>query len=216
MDSWVAWQKLARDLWLACGVVDVALFAGSERVRRLPPPPGAAWLRLTKRAWALVDKADFEAVSQLSWHLYTPSKAAGKRKRRTRYARTTFYLTGRGDNGLIQKRKVSIYLHRWLWARWGLPPAEHIDHDGGDGLDCRRSKLRAATRFENQRARSYTNSLGLRGVKQEGNRFVARITADGKRQVLGRFSDAETAARAYDAAAYVLHKAFAMLNFDPC
>jgi HNH endonuclease len=174
----------------------------SRRGPRPAPPAGARWLRLTKGKYALIDEADYEAVSKLSWHLYTPSKT---RKRKTLYARHVSRVPG------TNKRK-SVYLHRWLWEHWGMPPAEHIDHDGGNGLDCRRSKLRAATHAENQRSRAYKGA-GFRGVKRDGNRYVARITVDGKRQVLGRFDDAWTAAQAYDSAAIVLHKAFAWLNF---
>lgn len=177
--------------------------------RRTPPPPGAAWLKLTgragKRRWALVDAVDYEAIVAAGpWHVYTPSKSGGKRKRRTRYART-----------MIGRR--SVYLHRWLWEYWSLreslPPAEHVDHKGGDGLDCRRSKLRAASHDQNQRARGYTNSLGLKGIRRNGNWFIARITLDGRRRVLGKFPTAETAAAAYDRAARELHGEFAQTNF---
>lgn len=174
-------------------------------MRRLPPPPGAVWLKLTKGRYALVDVADYAAVSQLSWHLHTPSKRRGKPKSRTRYARTMV----RMPDG----SRRSVYLHRWLWERWGRPPTEHIDHDGGDGLDCRSTKLRAATHDENQRARSYPNSLGLRGVHLDGSRYVARIEVDGSRRVLGRFDTASDAALAYDRAARELHGAFAHCNF---
>ena len=124
-------------------------------MRRTPPPTGAAWIKLTKGAWALVDAVDCEAVTAAGpWHLYTPSKASGKRKRRTRYAR--------GQVGVGAERR-SVYLHRWLWDyHWGRPPTQHIDHDGGNGLDCRWHKLRAATHDQNQRARAYSNKLGFR------------------------------------------------------
>lgn len=175
-------------------------------MRRLPPPPGARWIKLTKGRYALVDAADYEAVTAAGpWHLYTPSKRRGKPKSRTRYARRVFYSAG---------LKVSVYLHRWLWdTHWRRPPTEHVDHIGGDGLDCRWHKLRAATHDQNQRARGYPNKLGLKGVSQDGSRFVARITLDGDRRTLGRFPSADAAARAYDAAARELHGEFAHCNF---
>lgn len=178
-------------------------------MRRTPLPPGAAWIKLTKGRWALVDGADYIAVVAAGpWHLYTPSKARGKRKRRTRYARTMI-----PADVQLQRPRRSVYLHRWLWEHWGMPPTEHIDHVGGNGLDCRRSKLRAATHAQNQRARMYRNRLGLKGVVREHNRFVARITADGHRRVLGRFDTAKAAAAAYDRAARELHGEFARPNF---
>jgi hypothetical protein len=170
------------------------------------PPVGAAWIRLTKGQHALVDITDYEAVIAAGpWHLYTPSKAGGRRKRLTHYARKVFYLPG--------GKRRSVYLHRWLWEHWGRPPTEHVDHDGGDGLDCRWSKLRAATHDQNQRARTYCNQLGVKGVNRDKRRFVARITVDGHRRVLGRFSTVLDAAAAYDRAARELHGEFARLNF---
>ena len=173
--------------------------------RRTLPPLGAAWIKLTKGRWALVDAVDYDAVVAAGpWHLYTPSKAGGKRKRRTHYAR--------GQVGVGTERR-SVYLHKWLWKHWGRPPTEHIDHDGGDGLDCRWNKLRAATHAQNQRAREYTNRLGVKGVVEDGSRYVARITVDGHRRVLGRFNSVEAAAQAYDRAARELHGEFARPNF---
>lgn len=181
-------------------------------MRRIPPPPGAAWLKLTGRAgrrrWALVDKADYEAVIAAGpWHLHTPSKRRGKPKSKTRYARTTLP----ADVQLMRPRR-SVYLHRWLWERWRKPPTEHIDHDGGDGLDCRYIKLRPASHAENQRARMYKNKLGLKGVRRDGNKYIARITLDGHRRLLGKFATADAAAEAYDRAARELHGAFARTN----
>jgi len=181
VDPWLARSGLDRCSRTESSVVDVAFFAEDTGVRRLPPPPGAVWLKLTKGRYALVDAADYAAVSQLSWHLHTPSKRRGKPKSKTRYARTMIP----ADVQLMLPRR-SVYLHRWLWERWGRPPTEHIDHDGGDGLDCRSSKLRAATHDQNQRARSYKNKLGLKGVSKKGSRFVARITLDGDRGVRPR------------------------------
>lgn len=179
-------------------------------------------LRLTGRRargalrYAIVDEADYDAIVAAGpWHLYTPSKARGKRKRKTHYARKVFYVwrpePGDDQNTHVQQKR-SVYLHRWLWERWGLPPAEHIDHVGGNGLDVRREKLRAATHAENQRARGYTNSLGVKGVKRCGQKFIARITVDGSRRTLGRFETAAAAAGAYDRAARELHGAFAHCN----
>ena len=180
-------------------------------MRRTKPPPGAAWIPLTKGRYALVDEADYHLVIAAGpWHLYTPSKRRGKPKSRTHYARKVFYIRNGWPCCTVKK---SIYLHRWLWELWGLPPTEHIDHVGGDGLDCRRSKLRAATHAQNQRARTYPNKLGLKGVSRSGSRFVARIEVDGHRRVLGRFGSAEAAAQAYDTAARELHKEFARPNF---
>lgn len=208
-------------------------------MRRIPPPPGAAWLKLTGRAgrrrWALVDKADYAAVVAAGpWHLHTPSKRRGKPKSKTRYARTTvydqnsvcaackhpkpFHWLGRsnacGECGCkrYMPERRSVYLHRWLWERWRKPPTEHIDHDGGDGLDCRYIKLRPASHAENQRARMYKNKLGLKGVRRDGNRYIARITLDGHRRLLGKFATADAAAKAYDRAARELHGAFARTN----
>lgn len=179
----------------------------NRRRRKQPAPvPGACWVPLTKGKFALVDEADFEAVSALKWHLYTPS---GTRTRGTHYACTNII---RADG-----KRHKVYLHRWLWEHWKAEPCEHIDHKFGNGLDCRRSELRPATHAQNVCNRKQRNNTsGYVGVccrKGRVDRFEAWINADGVRTYLGSFPDAEAAAEAYDVEASRLFGQFARLNF---
>lgn len=59
------------------------------------------------------------------------------------------------------------------------------------------------------------NSCGYRGVHLDADRkkWVARIIVNGKRKKLGRFDTAESAAMAYDAAAFELWRHDCYLNF---
>jgi EREBP-like factor len=55
----------------------------------------------------------------------------------------------------------------------------------------------------------------FKGVRLQGNRFIARIMANGLRVYLGTFATAEEAARAYDKVARRTMGEFARPNFPP-
>lgn len=54
---------------------------------------------------------------------------------------------------------------------------------------------------------------GMRGVKRDGNRWVAVFCLRYEAHYLGSFESAEAAGRAYDAAARKIYGIHAMLNF---
>lgn len=108
---------------------------------------------------------------------------------------------------------TTIYMHRLIL---GLSPGSEwqVDHVNGDGLDNRRANLRMATRSQNNANRESTGgSGGYRGVYRERGRYRARIWVNGQSVGLGRYTDAESAAHAYDEAAAYYFGAFARLNF---
>lgn len=99
----------------------------------------------------------------------------------------------------------SVYLHRVIMGV--TDPKIDVDHIDGDGLNNRRSNLRAVTRQKNLRNkhRTYGTSkfIGVCWFKQT-SKWHAQIKVDGKRKHLGYHSDEESAARAYDAAALAI------------
>lgn len=154
---------------------------------------GSVAIPLTKGYYAIVDEADAERVRMHSWHAVE--------KDRVVYAQSRIY----GD---------LVFLHNFLVE---VPAGQLIDHENSDGLDCRRSNMRFASNSgnsQNTRMRA-DNRSGYRGVhwsEGEGS-WIASISANRTRRTLGRFSDPETAAKAYDDAARLLHGEFARLNF---
>jgi hypothetical protein len=144
---------------------------------------------------ALVDAEDYERViSAGKWSAHV--------KPHTTYAvRNIVHPDGRRG---MQK------LHAFLT---GFP---ETDHRNRNGLDNRRANLRRATRSENlqNRGPQSNNKSGYKGVSWDAPRskWVSRIKAGGVYRYLGRFSTAEQAARAYDAAATECFGDFAHLN----
>ena len=99
----------------------------------------------------------------------------------------------------------------------GTPKGMASDHQNHDGLDNRRSNLRACTRAQNlsNRGKTIANTSGYKGVdwvKRIGT-WRAQIGVQNKHLFLGHFTDPVAAARAYDAAARRLHGEFARTNF---
>ena len=81
-------------------------------------------IKLSRReAHALIDNADYPAVSQHRWYLTV-----------TGYAETF-----RRSAGVTRSRTT---LHRFIL---GAVPGTVVDHVNGDKLDCRRSNLRLCT-----------------------------------------------------------------------
>jgi hypothetical protein len=150
-------------------------------------------IRLTKGKVAIVDDCDAH-LARFSWR--------AQRDRNRWYALRT---------GPRPDRKT-IYLHREVLGV--TDPAIEVDHESGDGLDCRRGNLRRATNAQNQANRplSRCNTSGFKGVswRARSRRWRAQI---GRRKHLGCFATLEEAARAYDAAALERYGAFARLNF---
>lgn len=143
------------------------------------------------RAEILIDSKDYDRVSQFTWTV--------RNERGRRYVvRTT-------------RENRTIRLHRFINE---TPDGLDTDHINGNGLDNRRSNLRAATRSQNnanQRARSGTSPL--KGVYRHYNSGVkqwrAAIRIDGRRKYLGLFRTPEEAHTAYCVAARVLFGHFA-------
>lgn len=145
---------------------------------------------LTRGQYAIVDDADYEALSQHRWHAIKP---AG-----------TYYATRR--NGAKH-----VYMHRAVLETTGP-----VDHINGNGLDNRRDNLRPATTAQNQwnTEKQANNTSGYKGVTYDkrARKWKAYIGVNGKRLHLGYFSTAEEAAIAYNDAASVAHGEFAYRN----
>lgn len=157
-----------------------------------PSIPGAMLVPLTQGHFALIDECDAEAVAALTWG--THFSRGGKL-----YAR-------RGSSG-----NALLSLHRFIWSLSGGGDTPEVDHRDGDGLNCRRENLRAATHEQNTRNARVRkdNASGLKGVRLEGSRWLARISIDGQLTQIGRFDSAAEAHAAYFARAVELRGEFA-------
>lgn len=146
---------------------------------------------LTQGKVALVDDCDAH-LAKLRWFAVRRSK--------------TWYAVRRGR-----------YLHRVILEP---PRGVDVDHVNGDGLDCRRSNMRLASRAENLRnsQRRSDNTSGFKGVVEDRRSpplrkpWKARVHVDGRTVNLGRFATREEAASAYRAAALRLHGEFACVE----
>lgn len=146
-------------------------------------------IKLTRGMVALVDDADFDCLNQSKWHA---QKACG-----------TWYA--------VHKGKHKTYMHRLIL---GLSKGEIGDHVDGNGLNNRRSNLRASTSSQNASNRirpSSINTSGYRGVCFDKHRqkWQVQIKQYGKFHHVGRFDDIAEAARAYDLAAKQMFGEFA-------
>jgi hypothetical protein len=160
-----------------------------------PAMPDTALVPLTKGMFAIIDAADAAVVGSRNWQ----ARKGGTKGR-------TFYAV------CARKGRPTTFLHRFLWAAWGLPEPEELDHVNWNGLDCRRQNLRPATHVENtnnQPMRS-TNTSGFAGVDfvKSAGKWRARIAAMGRKRSLGYFHTAEEAGAAYIAASVQLRGQF--------
>ena len=150
-------------------------------------------IQLTRGKFAIVDNEDYAIISKFQWY-YLPT--ANKE-----YA-------ARASNGKTQ------YLHRQLMkAKSGMT----VDHQNGNGLDCRRSNLRCCLLRNNQKNKQKRcdNKTGFKGVRFTNRRkhpYYASIFSNGKGIFLGCFGTAIEAAKAYNQAAKKYHGKYAKLN----
>lgn len=109
---------------------------------------------------------------------------------------------------VIKIAKRAYFAHRLAWlCTHGEWPIIEIDHVNGTRSDNRICNLRLATRSQNgaNSQLSKRNSTGLKGVKYDPRakkkKWTARIVVNRREIYLGSFIDAESAHRAYCAAA---------------
>lgn len=159
-------------------------------------------IKLTQGFTALIDKEDFQRVSQHLWQIFKSDH--------TNYARSTMIIYG--------KTRKTISLHRFIL---NAKKGKEINHINKNGLDNRRCNLRICTRTENcwnshkiySRRRNPPTSR-YKGVSfdKENNKYRVRIKLNGKNIYLGRFRNEKAAALVYNEKAIKLFGEFARLN----
>lgn len=152
---------------------------------------GCAWISLSQGLWAVIDAADIEVISGMSWNA----------------------IKGKNGNFYAGHAAPVLLMHRKIL---GLASGAICDHRDGDGLNNRRENLRRCTIAENNRntKRRSNNKSGYKGVSfnNEKKRWQAFITVERKCRFLGYFADPELAHAAYAHAAYETHGEFARTN----
>ena len=147
-------------------------------------------IKLSQGKEAIVDDEDFEYLRQFKWHVTDTGYACRKDGRKNKY------------------------MHRELM---GSPKGLQIDHINGNRLDNRRSNLRVVTVGDNRKNTGIRsdNTSGYKGVSwdKKNSKWKVAIYVNSKYVHLGRFTDIEDAALAYNTAALEYHGEFARLNF---
>jgi len=163
------------------------------RQRRTAAQPasvrGARWIPLTRNAFALVDRADYEMISKFTWFLHHDGYA------------------------ITKIGAASVTMHRMLFGHsTHKAPIDHVDRNR---LNNRRANLRQVTGGQNRvnSKINENNTSGFRGVHQLDGKWCARIGYGLTRLYLGIYATPEAAAQAYDDAARSLFGEAAQLNF---
>jgi hypothetical protein len=137
---------------------------------------------------AKVDSDDWSTVSGYRWLLHKGIPKRGKAA--FTYAITYWYTNG---------KRSHMMLHNLIMGFKG------VDHINGNGLDCRKSNLRAATKSQNA-----ANSKPHRDSKSKAkgvwwsvrdNCWYAQICCQGKKYSLGVHNTKEAAIESYNLAA---------------
>ena len=153
-------------------------------------------IELTQGKVAIIDDADWDLVSGYRWYAMC---VIG----RLWYART--------DIRRPDCKRSALMIHRLIL---GITDRKvHVDHIDGDGLNNRRSNLRACSHSENLRnhGANANNKSGFKGVswREDRGKWRARIKVNRKEHSLGYYDTAEEAHMAYCRAAIEMHGEFA-------
>ena len=146
------------------------------------------------RGTALVDDADYDALSQFKWFRHSYGYAC--------------YRRGTVKHGTYR----TFLMHRVILD---AADGQYVDHIDGNPLNNQRSNLRLCTQSENMGNTSARGgSSKYKGVQRPANSitWVAKIGHQGKYYHLGSFQSEVDAALAYNEAAIRLFGEFARLN----
>lgn len=159
------------------------------RARTKAPGGDVKQIPLGEGYCAYVDVADYEWLSEWTWHM-------------------------QGGYAIRWQKRRGILMHREIVQP---PRGMIVDHKNRNKLDNTRDNLRVCTCGENARNRGkpHSSSSRFRGVsyRKEYGRWYARIRFKDRLMHLGSFTDEVEAARAYDRKAVELFGEFARLNF---
>jgi hypothetical protein len=104
------------------------------------------------------------------------------------------------DGTRISAHRIAFAMANGRWA------AEQVDHINGARLDNRPANLREATNQQQKWNKGCHAASGLKGAyPTRRGKWCSKIMVDRKAIHLGTFPDAESAHRAYTAAAKQLH-----------
>ncbi|MGF6899380.1 hypothetical protein [Paraburkholderia sp. GAS348] len=142
-------------------------------------------ITLTNGGFAMVDAADFDALSAFEWHDHNG------------------YACRWVAHPAFAGRRALVRMHRQI-AGLDRTDARKVDHGNGCGLDNRRGNLRVATSMQNSanQACNASSTTGLKGASLCRARgcFQAKIRLNKTQIHLGYFRTAELAHAAYMAA----------------
>jgi hypothetical protein len=153
-------------------------------------------IKLSNGMVAIVDDSDYEKVKDFHWYAHR--------------GYTTCYAYCDKMKGGIKKR---IIMHRLLM---NPPKGSVVDHINRNGLDNRQGNLRCCRGGLNVASGIFPEPRsGYRGVAKgkKDKKWRARIEVKGKVILLGAFTTAKLAAKAYDSAARKYFGEFARPNF---
>ena len=163
-----------------------AKIAREKKFKNIVQPEEHKIIPLSAGKSALVDNDDFDRLKDITW-CFGPAYA---------YNPT-----------------IGV-MHRFIM---NCPSDMFIDHINHDTLDNRKSNLRICTMSENNRHIRPKNggTSKYKGVHwcNRINKWISKISINGKTICIGRYENEIVAAKAYDKIAIELFKEFAILNF---
>lgn len=186
------WERIREKSIALASMVRVPEFSSEDL-------DGARTIQLSSGYIAIVDEADFEAVSVFVW-----SANVCKFKH---HSNVYAYRTVNREKG----HPTTLTMHEFL-----IGMKTQLDHRDGNGLNNRRRNLRPADHSQNggnAKHRSGGTSK-WRGVAldKRSRKWVAQICKNRVNRVIGRFADEADAALAYNFMAQELFGDFANFN----